>query len=275
MKKIILRALRPFLYFITAFSFALSAALPAPRAFARALSQTEIAAAETAAEPAKAERTTPLSKVSYQTAVPAASYFGSPFACILSDETYFYESETSRAGLFILPKTYFVKVLERGDLFSRVEYLTNDNGAKKLTGFCKTEQLTLVDYVPKTPYLYAEVSITYSIDGVKGSPFLTEITLSCPFYGKYRVGSETYAYVLRGEEFGYVPLPDSFTYPENPEYYENLVQDEPSTPTAKPQQTESSTPVQTAILVLLCVLVPVLAALVLRPSRRPPYEREE
>lgn len=236
--------MRPFLYFISLFSLTVLPSL-----------------SKAATYTAKA-------------AEPVNSYMGGSFACILADETYFYETESARSGLFILPKTYFVKVLEEGETFCRVEYLTNENGAKKLTGYCKKEQLTFVDYVPKHPYLQTTVNVTYTIDGVKGDPFLTEITLTCVYYGTYRVGSETYCYVLREDEFGYVPLPVVFSYPDNPEYYENLVEEEPSKPTVSTPSSGSS-PVQTAILVLLCVLVPVLAALVLRAPRRPPYDREE
>ncbi len=207
----------------------------------------------------------------------SATSLSSPaYACILSDNTYFYESETDRSGLFILPKTYFVKVLESQTDYTKVEYLADGSNTRKIVGYCKTSELTFVDYTPKTPYLYSLFNVTYSIDGVKGAPFLTEITLSCAYYGNYMIGSETYCYVLQGDHFGYVPLPENFSFPRNEEYYENLLDDEPSEPTNGKPEEKSSSPAQTAILVLLCVLIPVLAALIVRSPRRPSsYESED
>jgi len=206
-------------------------------------------------------------------------YANSPssYACILKEETYFYSEKNERSGLFTLPKTYFVKVLLSETDFTQIEYGERSANSQTLTGYCKTADLSFVDYTPSTPYLYKTFDITYSIEGATGAPFLTQITKTCVYYGDYKIGSATYAYVLQEGKFGYLPLPNGFSYSENTEYYDRL-QDQPTSAPSEekkePTKTKSS-PVQTTILILLCILIPLLAAIILKSPRRPPYDPEE
>ena len=203
---------------------------------------------------------------------------GSGYACILQENVFFYSAPDERRGLFLLPATYYVKLLEYGEEYCRVEYLSDDENVKKLIGYAKTEALTFVEYVPKTPYFRHFFDVRYRIeeDGLDDSSFLNEITLTCAYYGDYKIGSETYCYVLRGGSFGYVPKPTTLRIPQNTEYEEWLATQAPppeETPPAS-EEKEGSSPAQIAILVALCLLVPVLAALILKPPRRPPYETD-
>lgn len=214
--------------------------------------------------------------------VPKASAEAPPvsgsYACVLS-EAFFYSAPDERRGLFLLPKTYFVRLVEYGESYCKVEYLTDDTNTKKLTGYAKTETLTFVDFTPTRPYLYYFFDVRYRIDGTEEEDdnFLTEITLTCAYYGDYTIGSETYCYVLRGDEFGYIPKAETLSYEENTEYADYLASLSEAPSTGNPQQKPegSSSPAQIAILIALCLLVPVLAALILKPPRRPPYEQEE
>ena len=202
------------------------------------------------------------------------------YACVLSDETYFYSSPDDRRGIFLLPKTYYVKLLEYGENYCKIEYLTDDSRTRKLVGYAKTQDLTFVDYTPVRPYLYYIFDVKYRIDGSENidDSFLTEITVTCVYYGDYKIGSERYCYVLRDDEFGYIPKPATLSYEENTEYADylsSLVPDSSSPTSPNEPSGFSPSPVQIAILVALCLLVPVLAALILKPPRRPPYETEE
>ncbi len=199
------------------------------------------------------------------------------YACILQEETYFYSEKNERSGLFTLPKTYFVKVLSTETDYTQIEYGEHGADSQILTGYCKTSELTFVDYIPTKPYLYKTFEITYKIEGATGAPFLTQITKTCTYYGDYKIGSETYAYVLQEGKFGYLPRPNGFSYSENGEYYERL-QDQPTSAPSdekKDPKKSSSTPVQTTILILLCILIPLLAAIILKSPRRQPYDSEE
>ncbi len=198
------------------------------------------------------------------------------YACILQADTFFYAATDEDKGLFLLPKTYYVKLLDYGNEYSRVEYLTDEEGAKKLTGYVKTAALTFVDYQPKTPYFTYQFELHYRIEEGKltDSSFLNEIKVSCTYYGDYVIGSTYYCYVLREDSFGYVPKPTALTVPENTEYADFLASQQSSPDESAPKEEPTSSPAQVAILIALCLLVPVLAALILKPPRRPPYETE-
>lgn len=243
MKKFILSALLPLVYFLyTIFPLATFAVQP-PK-------QRISATAQTAA---------------------------SGYACILTDDVFFYPTRDEKRGLFLLPKTYYVKVLETSPDFCKIEYLYDDTYVKKLTGYARTSDLTFVDYIPERPYLYYLFEVQYRIDEtvLETDGFLNELTVTCAYYGDYKIGSELYCYVLRGDSFGYIPKPTNISYEENPEYAEHVPPTETSPPTDTKEQSDTSSPAQIAILIALCLLVPVLAALILKPPRRPPYETDE
>ena len=190
---------------------------------------------------------------------------GDEYACILTSDAYFYSAPEN--PLFLLPKTYYVKILNHGAEYTKIEYLYDSDKVKKVVGYAKTNQLTFVDYTPNEPYLYKLLELRYTMNGSPDGS-LGEIVLTCAYYGDYTVGGKAYCYVLRGEDFGYIEKPSGFSYPENTEYASR----NPQQPTAEPTQSNASSPTQIAILICLCLLVPILAGLILRPPHRPPYE---
>ena len=204
-----------------------------------------------------------------QTHTPSAG----DYACILSDDVFFYANPDGRKGLFLLPKSYYVRLVEYHSDYCKVEYQTDDS-AKRLVGYVATEKLTFVEYTPSRPYLYYVFDLHYKIEDAdqSDSAFLTEITLSCVYYGDYVIGSERYCYVLRGEEFGYVPKPSNLVYEDNVEYADYVASLQAPSPELSsdaelPTVTEGSSPAQIAILVAICLLVPILAALILKPRQ--------
>ncbi|MBE7068252.1 MAG: hypothetical protein E7381_03015 [Clostridiales bacterium] len=200
------------------------------------------------------------------------------YACICNDTTYFYATKDERRGLFLLPQTYYVKILSVDEPFCKIEYLYDGEYTQKLVGYAKTEELTFVDYVPKTPYLTHLFEVHYSIDGSNdlADDFLDKIVLTCAYYGDYTVGSKRYCYVLRDDSFGYVPKPDDFIYEKNTEYADYLATQKQDPPPLSPEPSENAgmTSAQIAILIVLCLLVPTLTALILKPPKKPPYEEE-
>lgn len=196
------------------------------------------------------------------------------YACVL-DDVFFCAAPSERTELFLLPKTYYVKILEYDSAYCKVEYLYDDAYSKKLYGYVKTEGLTFVDYVPARPYLYYLFDVSYVIDdSIQDSSFLNQITIRCAYYGDYKIGSKTYCYVLRDDVFGYVPKPSTLVYEENPEYADKMQQEiEPIPDESSKKRTSSFA--QIALLIVLCLLVPILAALILKPPKRPPYEPDE
>ena len=202
---------------------------------------------------------------------------GETFACICTSGAYFYSSRDEKRGLFLLPETYFVKVLSIEGEFSKIEYLYDDTHYKKVTGYAKTEALTFVDYTPTRPYLYYLFDVRYTIDDgyFIDSNSLSQIVVTCAYYGDYNIGSETYCYILRGDSFGYIPKPANLVYEQNPEYAEHLQQTSQET-TSPPTNAESGmSSMQIGILVAICLLVPVLVAILAKNTKRYPFESEE
>ncbi len=197
------------------------------------------------------------------------------YACILQADVFLYATPDESKGLFLLPKSYYVKLLDYGTEYSRVEYLADEGISRRVVGFVKTPLLAFVDYTPNRPYFFYQFELRYRVeeDEPADSSFLTQITVTCVYYGEYNVGSKTYCYVLRSGEFGYVPKPNDLTVPENTEYAEYIASLE-APPEEEPTEKSPSSPAQIAILVALCLLVPVLAALILKPPKKPPYETE-
>lgn len=200
-----------------------------------------------------------------------ASASSGSYACILSDGVYFHTSEAPSSGIFALPKSYYVKVLSVGEMYTKVEYLTDGERTKKLTGYCLTDELTFVDYTPVNPYLYATFDVIYTAEnGESGDAMLDKLTLPCTYYGSYTIGSKEYAYVLQRGEFGYVPKPADFSYSENGEYAARIEGGANSAPA-----NTSGNGSQAALLIVLCLIVPLLAALLIKGAKPLPYELDE
>ena len=211
-------------------------------------------------------------------AVRAKATTTGEYACVLVETAFFYASPNEQSGLFLLPASYYVKVLNYGEDYCQIEYLFDGDKVKKLIGYAKTSTLTFVEYTPAEPYLYHLFDVVYRIDedSLNNSAFLNEIRLTCAYYGEYKIGSKTYCYVLRDGAFGYIPKPSSLRIPYNTEHERWIAQQTPAASDAplSPEEKASSSPAQIAILVALCLLVPVLAALILKPPRRPPYDTD-
>jgi hypothetical protein len=164
-----------------------------------------------------------------------------------------------------------MKVLETNADFVRAEYLFDDEYTRKIVGFVKTEHLAFVDYTPVTPYCHCLFEISYTLEngGANGEEFLDRITMTCSYYGDYTVGSQTYCYVRRDGVYGYIPKPETLRIERNEEYDKWLhSQATPNPPATSSTASEQSSPLQIALLVSACFLVPALAALVLKSHTR-------
>ena len=198
------------------------------------------------------------------------------YACVTVPDAYFYASRDDKRGLFLLPESYYVKVLDFDGDYCRAEYLIDDEYTRKLIGYVRADALAFVDYIPTRPYFYHLFEVSYTLENGNGgeSGFLDKITLTCSYYGDYIVGSQTYCYVFRDGAFGYIPKPQDLITERNLEYDEWLrAKEEPQPPTNSSTAENTASPAQITILISVCLLVPVLAALILR-SPRPPEPEE-
>lgn len=195
------------------------------------------------------------------------------YACIRSDDVYLYQKENSSSGMFILPYTYYVKILAEGIDYCYVQYQTDGASYKAVYGYCKTAELTFVDYIPKNPYLSYTVQATYYLDGAASSfvtdSILSSVTLSYAYYGDYTVGSSVYHYVILDGKTGYLPKTAELSYELNTEYEQNLPQQN-ETPSPS-STTESELPIaQIVLFALLGLLAVGFVYYLLRPRQPQP-----
>lgn len=132
---------------------------------------------------------------------------GSGEYAVALGEVWFYASADEEEKRFLLPETYYVRVLERGETYCTVEYLTDDAPYKKLLGYCRTDALTFVDFVPERPYLRRQITVTYTLPqtGDLGTEDFLTVQRTFVYYGDRYEEDGLYLYVLSDNEFGYIP----------------------------------------------------------------------
>lgn len=187
------------------------------------------------------------------------------YAVAAREDVWFYSAENDESGLFLIPYTYYVKVLREGTLFTAVQYLDDVAPYRAVTGFCKTELLTFVDFVPERPYLRREITVTYSIAGEKqlGGGAFDELERRFVYYGTSYAGTARYFYVYADGIFDYVPATQDIFYEYNTDYLTQVsggTEDPP--PAEEPAPTLSA--VQIVAICAACLAVLAIAALVLR-----------
>lgn len=204
----------------------------------------------------------------------AAAEESPQYAVADARDVYFYADRDEDSGLFLIPYTYYVKVLSLGDPFCAVEYLTDTPPYKKVTGYCKTSDLTFVDFVPERPYLTMTLSVTYVLPDppALATGDLSEVTVEYAYYGEFPVGSAKYRYVYGNGKFGYLPADGELVYDLNTDYLQ------PSSGEADlPEQPQGGglSGMQIFFLCALCVSVAAIAALVIRGKKAPAPAPEE
>ncbi len=145
------------------------------------------------------------------------------YAVAADSNVWFYAAESEEDRLFLLPETYYVRVLSEGERFTAVEYLVNDPPYRKVMGYCETEALTFVDFIPARPFLRKEIKVTYDLAG--GDAFsdafpdmFGSIERTFVYYGLRYEGGNRYAYVLYEGTFGYIPLAEEPAYERNDDF---------------------------------------------------------
>ncbi len=191
------------------------------------------------------------------------------YAVAADSNVWFYSSESEDARLFLIPETYYVRVLSEGEVFSAVEYLVNDAPYKKVMGYCRTAALTFVDFIPARPFLRKLVTVTYSLPGAGVlSGELAGIEKTFVYYGMRYESGQLYFYVLDGDRFGYVPASAPPEFEHNDDWL-SVPEDPPvSGETEPPAQGDGPTALQIVAICAVCAAAVVIAALVLRGHKR-------
>lgn len=196
---------------------------------------------------------------------------------VITEDTPFYSDKTADSPLFYLPYTYYVRVIERGEYITHVEYA--ENGAS-IDGYVPTNKL-FADGLPVlnpfpsvavitagTAVLYKDYSLTSTLQYVfEGRKMY--------YYGKYySTQGKTVYYVGYNDRLGYVKEEDlvPFTIAYHPNELTFLIKEEPTpeTPQEAPQTTEEKDSVFNIRIAIIAVLgIAGVVALIVALGKRP------
>ena len=182
------------------------------------------------------------------------SAVGERYAFVPDGDVWFYAGETESSRVFLLPKTYYVKILSEGSMYCRVEYLSDEPPYQKITGYCRTEDIIPVDYTPARPYLKKQITLSYSLPegtGSLGGSF-SSVEKTFVYYGQRYDGAKLYYYVLSEGTFDYIPADEELSYEENTDYLEYIA----SQQTAGNDVTDAgptSGGLNAAVIVVICI----------------------
>ncbi len=179
------------------------------------------------------------------------------------DNCYFYEKQESSSGMFILPESYYVKILSKGSIFHRVSYLDEDDFATAVQGYVLATSVHIIEnYIPQNPYLQYKVSVTFKINILKtnrvndtyDSP-LDEIQIELPFYGISKVNTKVYNCVNYKNKIAAVDSKacSIINYPKHPD---SLLQNinNSGIGSGKNEQSNFLPLIVTSVIVILCLL---------------------
>lgn len=202
------------------------------------------------------------------------------YAVAAEQGVWFYSAENEGTGLFVLPYTYYVKVLRRGGEFSAVQYLDDAAPYKAITGYCKTNELTFVDFVPARPFLRREITVSYRVENAAGTLMgkgaFDKVEKSFIYYGTSYLGTAKFFYVYADGVFDYVPATQEILYDLNTDYLQASSGEIESGEGGGAPAAESDGLSGTQI-VIICVAAAaliVIALFVLRGRKSPPAPQE-
>lgn len=192
-------------------------------------------------------------------------------------EIWFYAEADENTGLFIIPYTYYVIVLDYGAPFCAVQYFDDVSPYKAVKGYCKTEELTFVDFVPARPFLRVELTYTYQLSVsssvTMGSGTFNTVEKTFVYYGTSYLGTARFHYVSSGGIFDYIPAAQEITYELNTDYLTETVV-APAVEEEETAETSSPTPLQIALICLAGVAACAIVFFVLRGKKPPVREAE-
>lgn len=193
------------------------------------------------------------------------------YAVAETAEVWFYGAESEEEKLFCIPRTYYVHVVSRSEPYSLCEYLKDNTPFKKVLGYCLTDSLTFVDFIPRRPYLYREVTVEYVLPGAAlGGGAFAGKKETFVYYGTRYENGQLYFYVGKDGVFDYIPADEELVFELNDDYLP-----EPDTSVAAGKSAESLSAVQIVLITLSAVAVLVVAVFVARGRKSAPPEKEE
>lgn len=164
---------------------------------------------------------------------------------VITEDTPFYADKNADTPLFYLPYTYYVKILERGDYYTHVEYAIK---GVSIDGFVPTNKLFEDGLAVNKPF--PAVTLTTSETTVLYKDYTLNLSLQYVFedrnlyyYGKMQSPQgKTLYYVGYNNRLGYVKEEDlmPFAVPNHPNELTFLKADDPEPQTAPAVITDTS-----------------------------------
>ncbi len=203
------------------------------------------------------------------------------YAVVPDGDVWFCAGESESSRIFLLPRSYYVRILNEGPLYCRVEYLEDEGPYKKITGYCKTEDIIAVDYIPVRPYLKKEITLSYSLpaagSGGLGGSF-SSVEKTFVYYGQRYEGAKLYYYVLADGTFDFIAADAELAYEENTDYLDYLAAQDTAAQggeVAKPEAGGMNA-AMIVVVCIACVAAVAVAVFVIRGKKpAPPDDQTE
>lgn len=188
------------------------------------------------------------------------------YAVAAQNDVWFYAAENEESGLFILPYTYYVRVLNAGTAYCYVQYLDDAAPYKSIKGYCRTEDLTFVDFIPERPFLRRQITVTYRVTGgdfLMGNGSFDRMEKTFVYYGLSYSGTARFYYVYADGVFDYVPAMQDVAYELNTDYLKEVS----GSAEEKEPPKEGLSVLQIALICAAGLAAAVIAVFVLRGKR--------
>ncbi len=203
-------------------------------------------------------------------------YAESLFARVITEDTPFYQTETSTQPLFFLPYTYYVKILKIDKNFTHVECY-GDGDTATIDGFVPTDMLFFDDLSVQNPFVVLQLT-TIDTAVLYDDALLFEqsqyifANRKLNYYGSIETQNGKAYFVSYNDRLGYIKESDvyPFSIPNHPNELTFLTPDTPTPPqTETPTQQNANDFFGIRVAIIICILFAGVVALFFALSKRP------
>ncbi|MBQ9485744.1 MAG: hypothetical protein IJU83_02785 [Clostridia bacterium] len=177
------------------------------------------------------------------------------FLRVITDDTPFYADKSDDAPLFYLPYTYYVRIIDRGEIFCHVEY---GKSGFTIDGFVPTDKLFSDGLAVENPYpdIYAETAATavlYKDAGLSESSQYIFSGRKMYFYGNgLSPQGETVYFVGYNGKLGFVKESELLPF-EIPLHPNELTFITPEPEPEQPQKQPDTTPAESVFSIRVAI----------------------
>ncbi len=131
------------------------------------------------------------------------------YARILCNDAIVYQDANLSEPIFVLPYSYYVKIESQNQNSIRISFGNSDGIYPQIVGYVSLDKLTIVDYIPISPYPQIKVSTDVSDvlfnDFEQKNPYFNVAMNEVMFYyGEIKNQDKTLCYVYYLKKLGYI-----------------------------------------------------------------------